>query len=74
MAGRAVHFLYAFHAQLHPTSGTMIANAAAAIVMLHHAHADLRLVLRDTGANRNHHAAGLMAGNYRPFHFAQSKR
>ena len=45
VAGGAVDLGDAFDAQLHPAGRAMRADAAAAIVVLHHAHADPRLLL-----------------------------
>src|SRR5579883_3539036 len=66
VAGDAVDFLHAFHAELHPAGGAVLADAAAAIVMLHDALADPRLALADAGTDRHDHPAGLVPGDDRP--------
>src|SRR6185437_4167303 len=52
MAGDAVDLLHSFVAELHPAGRALRADAAAAIVMLHDAHADARLLLRDARPDR----------------------
>src|SRR5882724_13542656 len=74
VSGGAIDFLHAFHAKLHPAGRAMFAHAAAAVVVLHHAHADLGLVLGNAGAYCNHDAAGLVAGNDRAGELAEAQR
>ena len=50
-------------AELRPADATMRAHAAAGVVMIHHALADRRFALGDTGAARDYHAARLVARN-----------
>src|SRR5581483_4636759 len=52
----------------------MRAHAAAAVVMLHHAHADAGLFFRYAGADRRDHAARLMAGDEGAAHLAEPER
>ncbi len=56
------HFL----AELLPAGAAMVALGAALIVMHHDALADPRFLRPDRGADRNHHTAGLVAGDDRP--------
>src|SRR5689334_22795231 len=52
-------------AELHPAGGAVLADAAAAIVVLHHALADARLLLGYTLPDRDDDTARLMAGDHR---------
>src|SRR5579871_29160 len=51
-------------AELLPAGAAMVALRAALIMVHHHALADLGFLRPDTGTDRNHHTAGLMAGDH----------
>ena len=64
--GDAVDLGDALDAELHPAGRAVPADAAAAVVMLHHPHADPRLPLGHAGPDGGDDAAGLVPGDHRP--------
>src|SRR5712671_969630 len=54
-------------AELLPSGTAMVALGAALIMMHHHTLADMRFLRSDRGAERDHHAAGLVPGDDRAF-------
>jgi hypothetical protein len=61
-------------AELRPADAAVLADPAAAIVVVHHAHADLGLGFGDARPDRGDHAAGLVAGDDRLGQIAQAQR
>src|SRR3954451_340818 len=64
VAGRAVHLGDAFDAELLPSGRAMRTDAAAAIMVLHDALADPRLLLRHAGADLDNDTARLVAADH----------
>src|SRR5947209_17739583 len=63
MAGRAIDFCDPLDAELLPSRRAMRTDAAAAIMVLHHALADPGLLLRHACADLDHDSARLMAAD-----------
>src|SRR5690606_1674993 len=61
-------------AQLRPAEPAMVAHAAAAVVVVHDPHAGARLGLGHPGADLDHDAARLVAGDDRLGEIAQAER
>src|SRR6185369_17944316 len=57
-----------------PADAAMLADAAAGVVMVHHALANRRLALRDARAARRDDAAGLVSGDEGFGALAQAQR
>ena len=66
VAGDAIDLLHPLDAKLHPAGCAMRADAAAAVMMLHDAHADPRLLVAHPRPHRRDDAARLVPGDDRP--------
>src|SRR5215218_6577081 len=64
----------ALDAELHPAGRAVPADAAAAVVMLHHPHSDPRLPLGHAGPDGGDDAAGLVPGDHRPAAALEAER
>src|SRR5262245_22239273 len=74
VTGYAIHFFDTFVAELHPSCRALRAYATPAIVMLHDAHADPRLLLGHVGSHCNDDAARLVSRNRRAAAGLESER
>jgi hypothetical protein len=74
VAGDSIDFGNALDTQLHPARRAMCAHSAAAVVVLHRAHPDLRLVFGNTRPNRHDDTARFMSRNDRAASGAETQR
>jgi hypothetical protein len=63
VTARAIHHR-SLEAHLRPAGAAVLAGAAAVVVVVHHALADLGLLVGDAGAHRGDDATGLMASDH----------